>query len=75
MLQWVKPKKGENMSMADAPSKIRWDKENVRVYTFKLFRKKDQDVIDYLENKNKHDAITSAIREYMKNHPEGSEKK
>ena len=63
------------MSMADPASKIRWDKENVRVYTFKLFRKKDQDVIDYLENKNKHDAITSALREYMKNHPEESDGK
>lgn len=58
------------MAMPDAPSKKRWDAENVRVITFKLFRKNDEDVIDYLEGKNKRDTICAALREYMENHKE-----
>lgn len=56
--------------MPDAPSKKRWDAANVRIITIKFFRKKDQDVIEYLECRNKHDAVCSALREYMKNHKE-----
>lgn len=51
--------------MPDSAPKRRWDAQNVKVYTFKLYRKKDQDVIDYLESRNKHDAICAALREYM----------
>ena len=61
------------MAMPDAPSKKRWDAENVRVITFKLFRKNDEDVIDYLEGKNKRDTICAALREYMENHKEENE--
>ena len=56
------------MGMPDAPSKKRWDAENVRIISIKLFRKKDQDVIDFLEGRNKHDVFCEAIREYIKNH-------
>ena len=56
--------------MADAPWKQKWDAENVRIYTFKLFRKKDQELIEYLENKNKGETIRLALREYMKFHPD-----
>ena len=59
------------MKMSDAPSKIRWDRENVRIFTFKLMRKTDQDVIEFLEPRNKRKIICDAIREYMANHPEG----
>lgn len=58
------------MTMSDPPSKIRWDKENVRIFTVKLMRRTDQDVIEFLEPKNKRDIICAALREYMKNHPE-----
>lgn len=61
------------MAMADAPSKVRWDKENVRIFTFKLFRKNDEDVIEYLEPRNKRDIICAALREYMANHNEKGE--
>lgn len=59
------------MSMPDSPSKKKWDAANVRIITVKFFRKKDQDVIDFLEARNRHDAICAAIREYMENHREG----
>lgn len=58
------------MAMPDAPSKKKWDAENVKVITFKLFRKTDEDVIDFLEGKNKRDTICAALREYMANHKE-----
>lgn len=57
------------MAMPDAPSKKRWDAENVRIFTVKLFRKTEQDVIEYLEPRNKREIICAALREYMANHP------
>ena len=58
------------MAMPDAPSKRRWDAENVRVITFKLFRKNDEDIIDFLEGKVRGEVIKAALREYMANHKE-----
>lgn len=58
------------MAMPDAPSKVKWDKENVRVFTVKLMRRTDQDVIEFLEPQNKRNILLAAIREYMANHPE-----
>lgn len=58
------------MAMPDAPSKKRWDAENVRIFTVKLFRKTDEDVIEYLEPLNKRNIILTALREYMANHKE-----
>ena len=51
--------------MPDCPSKVRWDAQNVRIFTVKFMRKTDQDVIDFLEPRNKRDTICAAIREYM----------
>ena len=56
--------------MPDYPSKIKWDKENTRTIAIKFMRKTDQDVIDYLEARNKRNTICEAIREYMASHPE-----
>lgn len=58
--------------MPDSPSKKKWDAANVRIFTFKLFRRTDQDVIEYLESANRRNVICAAIREYIKNH-EGEE--
>lgn len=58
------------MAMPDAPSKKRWDAENVRVITFKLFRKNDEDIIEFLEGKVRGEVIKTALREYMENHKE-----
>lgn len=56
------------MNMPERESKKRWDAANSRVYTFKLMNKTDQDVIDFLEGKNKRNIILAAIREYINNH-------
>lgn len=52
--------------MADAPSKLKWDKLHTKVITIKFQRKTDQDVIDFLDGKNYRDTICAALREYMK---------
>lgn len=54
--------------MADAPSKKRWDKENVLFVTTKLFAKTDADIIEFLEGKPRATTIKAALREYMENH-------
>lgn len=56
--------------MADYESKKRWDKEHTVFIGIKFQRKTDQDVIDYLDGKNKRDTICAALREYMKRHKE-----
>ena len=58
------------MSMPDAPSKKRWDAENVVIYTVKFMRKTDQDVIEFLQGKNRRNTICEAIRYYIENHKE-----
>ena len=63
------------MNKADAPSKQRWDAENTRIFTVKLFRKSENDVIEFLEGKNKRNVICEAIREYIANHPGKEDKK
>lgn len=57
--------------MPDAPSKRRWDAEHTFRVTIKFQKKTDQDVIDFLEGKNKRDTICAALREYMAAHPYG----
>lgn len=56
--------------MPDPESKKRWDAENTKLITIKLMRRTDQDVIEYLEGKNKRTLICTAIREYIENHKE-----
>jgi hypothetical protein len=54
----------------DSEAKKRWDKENTVFVGIKFQKKTDQDVIDFLEGKNKRDTICAALREYIKNHKE-----
>lgn len=61
------------MTMSDAPSKKRWDKEHTVLMTIKFQRKTDQDCIDFLDGKNRRDTICAALREYMANHKEKGE--
>ena len=61
--------------MPDAPSKKRWDKENTVFMTVKFQRKSDQDVIDFLEWKNKRDTVCAAIRFYAEHMKEEKNKK
>lgn len=58
--------------MPDAPSKRRWDAENTFRITIKFQKKSDQDVIDFLVDKNKRDTVCEAIRYYMEHHKEES---
>lgn len=58
------------MNTADPPSKQKWDAVNTRTFSVKLFRKTENDVIEFLEDKNKRNIICAAIREYMENHKE-----
>lgn len=57
----------------DSQRKKDWDKEYMVFVAFKLFRatengNNDQDVIDFLEGKNKSAVIKAALREYIENH-------
>ena len=54
----------------DAPSKKRWDAQYTRTFAVKLFRKTENDVIEYLEDKNKRNTIVKAIRLLMEQESE-----
>ncbi len=59
----------------DSQRKKDWDKEYMVFVAFKLFRatengNNDQDVIDFLEGKNKSAIIKAALREYIEHHKE-----
>lgn len=54
--------------MPDCNGKKRWDKENVLYITTKLFVKTDQDIIMFLEGKQKSTTIKVALREYISHH-------
>ena len=70
--------KGVATMSKDSQRKKDWDKKYMVFVAFKLFRatengNNDQDVIDFLEGKNRSEVIKAALREYMKNHPKGEE--
>ena len=61
--------------MPDSEAKRKWDKENVIIFSTKLFRgneKKpnDDDIIRFLEGKKRAEIVKIALREYIANHPE-----
>ena len=64
-----KPNK-EERKMPDSNAKKKWDAINARIFSVKLFRKTDNDVIEYLECHNRRDTICAAIREYIEKHKE-----
>ena len=47
--------------MSDAPSKIRWDMEDVVLAAAKLFRKTDNDIIEYLKDKPTSAVVRAAL--------------
>ena len=53
--------------MSDSEAKKRWAKENMLLIGLKLHRKKDADIIKFLESngENKQKIMKEAIREYM----------
>ena len=67
-------RKGAASVAYDSESKKAWDKENMVFVGFKLFRRvkdsdNDQDIIDYLQGKERSKIIKQALREYMTTHP------
>ena len=59
--------------MPDSQWKREWDKKNVLFVSTKFFREykgktNDQDLIDFLEGKQRGTIIKIALREYMNNH-------
>ena len=64
----------EAKSMAkDSKRKKEWDEKYMVFVAFKLFRetengKNDQDIIDFLDGKNKSAVIKTALREYISSH-------
>lgn len=56
------------MNMPDPPSKQRWDAKNAYIMTVKLMRRTDEDVIDFLDGKNRRDTILEVVRYYIENH-------
>lgn len=53
-------------------SKIKWAKENMFMVGVKFHRKKEADLVAFLESKGseKNSYIKKALAEYIKNHPE-----
>lgn len=71
---WVILRKGGDIAMPDAPSKRRWDAENTIVFSIKLMKRTEEDIVKYLDDCvsrgiSKGAIIKAALREYMKNHP------
>lgn len=63
------------MTMPDAPSKIRWDKENTIVFSLKIMKRTEADIYEFLtkcqaNGIGKGTIIKTALREYMENHKE-----
>lgn len=58
------------MKMPDSEAKKRWIAENCVIYTIKFMRKNDQDVIDFLNGKNRRDTICEVVRYYIEHHRE-----
>ena len=56
------------MKMPDSEAKKKWIKENTKVVSFKLMKKGDKDIIDFLEQRPVATTIKKSIREYMANH-------
>lgn len=52
-------------------TKYEWDKKNSVMTSIKLHYSTDADILHFLEGKQKQTVIKLALREYMKNHPEG----
>ena len=54
--------------MPDSEAKARWIRENSVIYTVKFMKKTDQDVIDFLDGKNKRNTICDLVRFWIEHH-------
>ncbi len=63
------------MSMPDSEAKKKWMEKNTIVFSIKLMRRTEADIIEYLDANlakgvGKGTIIKAALREYMENHKE-----
>lgn len=57
------------MTMAkESDSHKRWAKENTIVFSTRLQKSTDADILAFLEGKAKQTIVKAALREYMENH-------
>ena len=66
------------MSMPDSEAKKKWMEKNTIVFSVKLMRRTEADIIEYLDANlakgvGKGTVIKAALREYMENHKEETE--
>lgn len=64
------------MAMPDSEAKRKWMAKNAIVFSVKLMRRTEADIIEYLEANlsrgiGKGTVLKAALREYMANHPIG----
>lgn len=60
--------------MSDSEAKKQWMKANSKMYSIKIMKRTESDILEYLEKQDKPvTTIKQAIREYMHNHPENGE--
>ena len=62
------------MKMPESVAKARWMKENTIVFSIKLMKTTEEDLIEYLNEMlkqgiGKGTVLKAALREYMKTHP------
>ena len=60
------------MKVAESEAKKKWNRDNMLLIGLKLHRRNDDDIIEFLtqKDKEKQKYIKIAIREYMANHPD-----
>lgn len=63
------------MKMSESEAQKRWMKENSMIFSVRIMRRTEADIVDFLEKKadqgiSKGTVIKLALREYIKNHKE-----
>ena len=57
--------------MPDSPAKKAWMKENSKMYSLKIMKRTESDILEFLEQQERPvSTIKVAIREYIQNHKE-----
>lgn len=54
----------------ESEAKKQWMKNNTTMISVKMVNKSDEDLLRYLEGKQKATVIKAALREYIENHKE-----
>ena len=62
------PRQTDEPKWVDSEAKKRWDAQNAFIYTIKLMRRTDKDVIEFLQGKNRRDTILEVVRYYIEHH-------